>query len=232
MTKHRQTEDGQAKHAPASGGRLPIGNRIAPMRFLVFLGLLPLCFLAYRQIFPTADWKDGLTTAFDLAALGFLASLLPLLRDSNAKAMRIHAQENDANRLLVLIITSILMLAVMTAISGELPAAKAGQFHALAKLIGTLLAVWFFANSVYALHYAHEYYAPGMDRDLGGIAFPGTATPTYGDFAYFAFTIGMTFQTSDVAVTSPALRRIVLLHSMAAFIFNIGVIAFTINALG
>jgi uncharacterized membrane protein len=56
--------------------------------------------------------------------------------------------------------------------------------------------------------------------------------PTYTDFGYFAFTLGMTFQTSDVAVTRPAVRQIAILHCFAAFVFNIGVIAFTINALG
>ena len=54
----------------------------------------------------------------------------------------------------------------------------------------------------------------------------------YKDFAYFAFTLGMTFQTSDVSIRAAKLRHVVLLHSFGAFTFNIGVIAFTINALG
>jgi uncharacterized membrane protein len=209
-----------------------IGNRLAPARFVAFLVLLPLCFLAYRHLLPGANWKDALTMAFDFAAFCFLASLLPLLRDIAPSEIRRHAQENDANRLLVLVFTSILMLAVMAAIGGELSPAKGGDVHAMAKLICTLVIVWLFANSVYALHYAHEYYAAGADKDVGGIDFPATKTPVYSDFVYFAFTIGMTFQTSDVAITSAPLRRVAVLHSMAAFVFNIGVIAFTINALG
>ena len=77
------------------------------------------------------------------------------------------------------------------------------------------------------------FYAPGDDSgDAAGIEFPGTKSPDYWDFAYFSFTLGMTFQTSDVAVTSTAIRKVVLFHCFAAFVFNIGVIAFTINVLG
>lgn len=105
----------------------------------------------------------------------------------------------------------------------------------MAKLVATLLLIWLFANSVYALHYAHAFYtaAPdGAGGDQGGIDFPGTAEPSYGDFVYFAFTLGMTFQTSDVDITSGRIRSVALLQSFTAFLFNIGVIAFTINALG
>ncbi len=152
--------------------------------------------------------------------------------------MRRHASANDANRVLVLAITSLLMLVVLASVSGELAGVKAGAPFAMTRLIATLVAVWLFANAVYALHYAHQYYASDISskgkaqRDCGGIAFPGTDTPTYLDFAYFAFTLGMTFQTSDIVIESTAFRRIALMHSLAAFVFNIGVIAFTINALG
>jgi uncharacterized membrane protein len=65
-----------------------------------------------------------------------------------------------------------------------------------------------------------------------GLDFPGTPEPDYWDFVYFAFTCGMAFATSDVQVTSKHMRRLVTVHSLAAFAFNIGVLAFTINVLG
>jgi uncharacterized membrane protein len=135
----------------------------------------------------------------------------------------------------VLLITSVLTVVIMAAIAGELPQASAGSRLAMARLIATLALTWGFANTVYALHYAHLYYmADGGEgrADSGGLDIPGTPTPDYADFAYFAFTLGMTFQTSDIQITSGAVRRIATLHSFAAFVFNIGVIAFTINALG
>jgi uncharacterized membrane protein len=213
---------------------LGIGNRIAPPRFLVFVGVLVVAYLGHNLWRPSDDWRDGAAIAFDAAALVFLVSLAPLLRQSDAAAIRRHARDNDANRGLILGLTSLLTVVAMAAITAELKGAQSGQWPPIALLVGTLLLVWAFANSTYALHYAHAFYATDEDSgsDTGGIDFPGTPTPDYWDFAYFSFTLGMTFQTSDVAITSGAIRKVALFHCFAAFVFNIGVIAFTINVLG
>lgn len=224
-------DDAEAELARAVG----IGNRLAPPRFLVFLVLLLVGFLAHRVLATDADWRDGVVLAFDFAAFCFLASLVPLLRDSRIADIRRHARDNDANRTLILIVTVLLTLVVMAAIGGELERARQGEWPAVAKLVATLILTWLYANAVYGLHYAHAFYTrhgDGGAEDAGGLEFPGTKTPSYGDFAYFAFTVGMTFQTSDVAITASPLRRIVVLHGFATFVFNIGVIAFTINVLG
>lgn len=209
-------------------------KRIAPLRFLLFVALFLLVLAAHRAAWHEIDWRDGVATAFDVAALVFLLSLADLFRCADAAAMRVHSAENDANRVLVLVLTTLTAFTVLAAIGGELPGARAGEPAAVAKLIATLVLIWVFANAVYALHYAHAYYLPHKSGagDARGIAFPETETPGYSDFGYFAFTLGMTFQTSDVAITSSAIRRIVLLHSFAAFVFNIGVIAFAINVIG
>ncbi|MFM5950826.1 MAG: DUF1345 domain-containing protein [Novosphingobium sp.] len=211
-----------------------IGNRIAPPRFVAFVALLPLGFLLWRQIDPTSLWQDALALGFDLAAAIFLVSLIPFLRDFSVTEMRRHSNQNDANRTVILLLASLLAGVVMAAISGELTSARHGEQAAMAKLLGTLALAWLFANSVFALHYAHMFYCGAEDsgEHRGGIDFPGSKHPDYRDFAYFAFTLGMTFQTSDVQITAPEVRHLVLLHSLAAFVFNIGVIAFTINALG
>ena len=130
-------------------------------------------------------------------------------------------------------LTTLLTLVVMAAITGEMPGAQKHEIPAIAKLVGTLLLTWLFANMVYTMHYAHTYYSKDAKDggDSGGLAFPETKEPDYTDFAYFAFTLGMTFQTSDVEITNRPVRRIALLHCFAAFIFNLGVIAFTINTL-
>ncbi|MEI9926827.1 MAG: DUF1345 domain-containing protein [Sphingomonas sp.] len=91
---------------------------------------------------------------------------------------------------------------------------------------------WVFSNLVYTLHYAHMFYQEGDVGDCGGFEFPDTPEPDYWDFIYFAFCLGMTFQTSDVTITHVRVRRAVTLHCLAAFVFNLGVIAFSINVLG
>ena len=215
--------------------KLPtIGNKIAPKRFLLFVALLVGGYFGYRAAWPAAKWSDAAALAFDAAALVFLLSLLPLLRDSDPDVIRDHAAKNDANRVLILIVTSFLTLVAMAAISGELQGARSGELLSVVKLVGTLFLIWLFANSIYALHYAHAYYTRNSetDGDAGGIEFPGTKCPNYDDFLYFSCTLGMTFQTSDANITASGIRRIALLHSFAAFIFSIGVIAFTINVLG
>lgn len=212
---------------------LNLGRRLAPPRFLLFLALLVAGFFTYDALFHPRHWTDSITMAFDLAAAVFVLSLIPLLRERGAEVIRRHADANDANRLLVLIVTSLLTVVIMAAIAGELEAARKGDMVAAAKLVATLVLIWLFANSVYALHYAHDWYMSGKGGgDAGGIEFPGTKEPTYGDFAYFAFTLGMTFQTSDCDITSERIRGIVVLHSLAAYVYSIGVIAFTLNAIG
>ncbi|MCY1670683.1 DUF1345 domain-containing protein [Novosphingobium sp. SL115] len=216
----------------ARGGK-GLGNRLAPPRYVVFLAVFVAGLGGYLLMPGGESLADGVAMAFDVAAAIFLLSLIPLLRDSNTGRMRLHSAENDANRVLVLGITTLATIVILAAISGELPRAQTGDHVAMAKLVGTLLLTWLFANSVYALHYAHLFYsAQAGGGDSGGIDFPDTRTPDYLDFAYFSFTLGMTFQTSDCAITSRTIRRIVTLHSFAAFVFNIGIIAFTINALG
>jgi len=213
--------------------RLAIGRRIAAPRFLAFLAILIAASFAHHHFLPASGWPKALAVGFDVAAFLFLASLIPLLRDESVAAIRARAMANNANRVVVLSCTSLLTLVVMAAIADELPAARHGDALAIAELIVTLLLIWLFANSVYALHYAHDYYTVHEGgKDCGGLDFPQTPEPGYGDFAYFAFTLGMTFQTSDTAITASRIRSIALLHSFAAFVFNIGVIAFTINALG
>jgi len=210
-----------------------LGNRIAPPRFIAFLGLLACGLIVYRL---TGDdgLADALATAFDLAALVFLISLVPLVRRSDASSMRRHSAANDANRALVLVVTTVVTMAVLAVIFGELPRAASGDRIAMVRLMGTLALAWLFANSVYALHYAHLYYTRRADAggDMGGIEFPGKGDPDYLDFAYFSFTLGMTFQTSDTEITGRTIRRIATVHSLAAFVFNIGIIAFAINAIG
>ena len=203
----------------------PIGRTIAPARFLLFLALLVAATPLAAHLL--GDTLQGIMIGFDSAGLVFLLSCLPLLRISDPEIMRDHAQANDANRTVLLILTFIVSMAVLATVGAE--TIGAGTEAPLTKIlvVATLIIAWTFANLVYALHYAHLFYIMG-----GGIAVPGTKTPGYGDFVYFAFTLGMTFQTSDVVVEDAGIRRTVTLHCFAAFVFNLGVLAFTINVLG
>lgn len=206
-----------------------IGNRIAPARFLLFacvaLVMTPLA-AAYF------GWRHGIMIGFDGAAIAFLIACAPLL-GHQADAIRRTAERNDANRAILLAITGAVTVVILIAVATELMQRSSHNPPVIGLIIATLIIAWLFSNLVYALHYAHLFYSQdGEGGDRGGLDVPGTKEPDYWDFLYFSFTLGMTFQTSDVDVTSPAIRRVVLFHSMAAFVFNIGVLAFSINVLG
>lgn len=214
----------------AKRSRIALGNKIAPPRFIAF-GLL--CVIGVVIGWSMLGWRHGLMAGFDIAAVIFLISIAPLLRTANADVMRDQALHNDANRVGLLAITVAVSLAILTAVAVELMDARHGGGSILL-VIGTLAIAWLFSNMIYALHYAHIFYVRDSrtGKDSGGIVFPARKEPDYWDFVYFAFTLGMTFQTSDVDITSTAVRRVVIFHCLAAFVFNIGVLAFTINVLG
>lgn len=206
-----------------------IGNRLAPPRFIAFFALLILGIGAGLVVQPRAR---AIMIGFDVAAAVFLLSCLPLLRHE-AAAMREAARNNDANRLTLLIVTLVLSIVILVTIAGELVGSGPPTLADKILIAVTLVLAWTGANTVYTLHYAHLYYsADETGRDRAGLDFPGNRPePDYADFVYFAFTIGAALQTSDVMVTSPAVRRIVILHSLEAFIFNTGVLALAIGIL-
>ena len=94
----------------------------------------------------------------------------------------------------------------------------------------TIFVSWTVTQIAFTLHYAHEYYRPEATGDPGaGLMFPSDNAPDFWDFFYFATSIGATSQTSDVAIKSKALRRLVTINAIVSFFFNTTVLAFSIN---
>lgn len=174
-------------------------------------------------------FANAILLAFDLAALVFLGILAWWFNTSSPKHMRHHALALSTGRWGVLWGGVVLSAVVLVALGNELHAAGRGG-GALPLVVGVVSIVlsWLFLNSMFAIHYAHGYYGNFGDQHAG-LDFPSTPTPDYWDFAYFSIVIGMTFQVSDVQITSNYLRRVVLLHSVIAFFFNVFIIAITVN---
>lgn len=111
------------------------------------------------------------------------------------------------------------------------PAVSSGEF---VLAFASVALGWFTIHTMAAMHYAHLYWRPGSaetDPDTGrGLDFPGKAAPGAYDFLYFAFVIGMTAQTSNVAITSTAMRKVNLLHAIVSFFFNTVLVAAAVNA--
>ena len=206
-----------------------IGNTIAPPRFLVFLLLFAAGGAVALKWWP---WQWALMAGFDLGAVVFLASCLPLFFH-HSDEMRDLATRNDANRTMMLLISGLAAGVILIAVAVQLSTDGMLSGREKVGIAATLVLVWCFANAIWTLHYAHIYYAPGDDeRDCAGIVFPGTAKPDMSDFTYFAFTIGVAAQTADASITSRHMRRIALIQSVAGFFFNLFVLALSINVLG
>lgn len=206
-----------------------IGNVIAPWRFVLFLAVAA---IGGGVLIPMMGWARGALTSFDIAACIFLCISAPLLNDE-ADEMRRSAERNDANRAVLLLISALVTGVIMVAVAFELLQPGKPPAIDVALIIGSLVMSWLFSNTMYALHYAHIFYTRREDgKDECGLDFPDTKEPDYWDFIYFSFCLGMTFQTSDTDMTSRRFRRVSTAHCLAAFVFNIGVIAFTINTLG
>ena len=134
----------------------------------------------------------------------------------------------------VLAIVVVAAITSLVAVVFELIAAKAAAPHHVAGHLVfacvTVLGSWLLLPTLFALTYAAAYY--GRDPDCG-LGFPGampTFEPDHTDFLYFSYTIAVTAQTSDVAVTTREMRRLVLFQSVLSFVFNTTILAFAINA--
>ncbi len=208
---------------------MTIGHTLAPPRFLLFVAVFA---AGLATLVPALGPDRGIMAAFDLAALAFMVAVTPLFRRGEAASMRATARANDANRALLLAITAGTTFVILVAVHGELKGKN--DAFAIALVIVTLALAWLFSNMVYALHYAHLFYGAddGGAGDAGGLDFPGTKEPDYWDFLYFSYTLGMTFQTSDVTLSSARMRRVAIGQCLAAFVFNLGILAFTINTIG
>jgi uncharacterized membrane protein len=147
--------------------------------------------------------------------------------------MRQRAQLQDDGQLVILSLVVVSTIASLAAIAGELVVVK--DMHGFSKgahiaLAGvTVLSSWAFIQMMFALHYAHDYYAAACHGRKAGLQFPDDEPPDYGDFFYFASVIGTSGQTADVAFVSKPLRRIGSIHCILAYLFNTTVLALLIN---
>lgn len=170
--------------------------------------------------------------AFSISAVVFLAAIVRLFSGVNTAAIRKRAREEDQGRWHVLWSGVAVSMIALVALAVELHADK-GSGNGLMGIVlaaVSLMLSWLFLNTIFALHYAHEYYGDNDRRQQrGGLKFPQDDNPDYWDFVYFSFVLGMTFQVSDVEVTNRGMRRIALVHGVVAFFFNVVIVALSVN---
>jgi uncharacterized membrane protein len=180
--------------------------------------------VVFAALLPSQPAAFAFLMAFDVSAAIFLALISHVMNKADESTMRRHAKLQDENKWLVLLVGLLASAAVVVALSNELHAAQTKSLGTIALAGLTIVLAWLFVAILFAQQYAHDFY---MRTDQ--LTFPGTDTPDYWDFTYFAVVISMCFQTSDVVVTSGSMRRLVLFHSVVSFFFNVVIIAMSVS---
>ena len=177
--------------------------------------------------------------AWNVTVLLYLVAAAHLVAQSDHESVRRHARFQDEGRLVILLLAIGTACASIGAIVLELGPVKNMEGWSKALHLGlTVLTVvdsWMFMHLTFAFHYAHEYYDecdlhPERKSDIrGGLCFPGDDAPSYVDFLYYSFVIGLASQTADVATTSRPMRMLTALHGTLAFFYNLAIIGLTVN---
>jgi uncharacterized membrane protein len=180
-----------------------------------------------------ASARDAI--AWDVGGIVYLTLAARLMRKVNADTIKARAARSDESGYVILAMVVIAMMASFAAIAGLASEAKTATANVklayLALAATTILISWSVTQVVFTIHYAHINY--GAFSLTGpaqqALKFPGDDKPDYWDFLYFATSIGATSQTSDVAIHTKQMRRLVTAHAVISFIFNTMVLAVTIN---
>jgi uncharacterized membrane protein len=167
-----------------------------------------------------------LLAGWDCGVVAYSTTFLVVIRHATPERLRRVSAQLDEGSWAILGITVAASLASLGAIVAELARAHGTPHAAWSEALAgaTVLLSWFFIHTVFATHYAHEFW-----RDGAGLAFPGNPAPTYPEFLYFSFCIAVASQVSDVSTQNAAMRRLVLAHSVVAYLFNTAVIALGVN---
>lgn len=215
------------RHRPRKPPRL---LRLVKARWRLFLSaLVGLLFIALMP----GDWRlvTRMLIGWDIGVGLYLLLCFWMFGHCDRDHIRRQSVREDAGRFAIPILTIGAALASIAAILIELRTATGGATRdpfILALAFVTILFSWAFIHTIFALHYAHEYYAAPHIQGRG-LEFPGAQKPGYWDFVYFSLVIGMTSQVSDVAVSSSTIRQTVAAHGFVSFVFNVALLALTIN---
>jgi uncharacterized membrane protein len=206
----------------------------AAQRLAAALGVAAIAALAQPASLPLAVRT---LVAWDVGVITYLGLAWALIARADARQTRAHAlahaEDQSAFIIFLLIVgaacAGIVAIGFLAGPLKDLPFwPRAGR---LALSIVALMSSWLLIQTVFALRYASRYYAASR-RDAGvpgGLVFPGDREPDYLDFAYYSFVVGMTSQVSDISVASRGMRRLTLIHGVLSFMFNMAILALSIN---
>jgi uncharacterized membrane protein len=175
-------------------------------------------------------WQLRGMVGWDAMALTLLGVCWSILYRSDARSTELRAGDEDPGGFAVFVIavlSSLVSLFAATLVLRLMRGQRCESFWVVLALVSVALS-WLVTHTAYTLRYAHLYYT---GEQTGGLLFPGTERPCDLDFAYYAFTLGMCFQVSDVQVTAQDIRRTTLGHALVSFVFNTTIVALSLNVM-
>ncbi len=199
-------------------------------RVIISLGITAVTYFCIQDI-SFQPWVKS-SIVWDVFALSYCTICGIVFFTRSCSQIRQHAKEDDGSRLFVYLLILLSSFASMSTVFLLFIKTETKETSIFIVTIVGILLSWMMVHISFTFHYAHLFYTDDNDNPnthAGGLNFPNEKKPDYIDFAYFSFIIGMTFQVSDVEITSRRLRRLVLLHSLLAFGLNTFVVALTIN---
>jgi uncharacterized membrane protein len=211
--------------------RFNLGMRHRPYLFTTFsLGLV---IYAVLHFFTDWQWATCLQIGWNIAIWLYLFLTLKMMWHLDATHILQRAKQQDEGKWAILCVVLIAILICFISIVVQLSHVPKDQAILKGLLIlltiGTIFSTWLLLHTLFAIHYAHDFYLAKSRHADGGLDFPKTEQPDYLDFIYFSYIIGTSAQTADVSITSSQLRHLNIFHCVLAFIFNTTILAVAIN---
>lgn len=199
----------------------------------LLIGAITFVFVRHNPSIPAVTLIVWIGIATTIIILDWVVIL-----GANPKDIRKISSLEDSSRLMIFVFVLVASMVSLVAMYLLLKSSKGqpddtvGGYIILA--IAAVFISWWLVHTVFTMRYAHLYYATTDNgkMPIGGLDFPGDdKEPGYMDFVYFSFVIGMTFQVSDVAITSKQIRSLAWAHGLIAFAFNTAIVALSINVI-
>jgi len=207
----------------------------APRRLAIVLVVGVVSYLLLEHWVPT---QTRLLIGWNLGALTYLGLALMTVARADPTMTQIRARTQDQSGYVIFLLIVTAASASFVAIGFVVGDIKGMPFWQrtghLTLSVTALLLSWLLIQVLFGFHYARLYYSYhlGTTEHRAGLRFPGDKEPDYLDFAYYSFVVGMTSQVSDVAVLTRRMRRLTMVHGVLSFIYNIAILAMSINIIG
>lgn len=174
----------------------------------------------FAALYFVLPWREAAMLGWCGNVAAYATLLFRNLGEADPDTMRERASALAEGRATVLTLSLLAATASLVVVAMLLAGGKQNLPEQVISIV-TIISAWFYVHLLFAQEYAHEFWMNDKGLDFPG----GDDEPGFGEFVYFAFVVGCTFQVSDATTNTPRMRRIVMLHGLVAFWFNTVILA-------